>query len=115
MSQSLQFTLVFPALMLSTLGIIQAGVWIHGRQVVSEAAHAAADVARSADSGPTAGQAAARRVADVAGLQDVSVSVSRSSTQVTATVSATIPMFFDLGLGRVTEAVAAPVERVTIP
>ncbi|HET9873248.1 MAG TPA: TadE/TadG family type IV pilus assembly protein [Propionibacteriaceae bacterium] len=115
MSQSVQYALVFPAVILSTLGIIQAGVWLHGRHVIAQAAHAAADASRSADAGSSAGGAAARRVTDVGGLRAVAISVQRTPTQVAVTVTATIPMFFELGLGTLSETAIAPVERVTAP
>jgi Flp pilus assembly protein TadG len=115
MSQSIQYALVFPALMMSTLGIIQAGVWIHGRQVLSEAANAAADASRSADAGPAAGDALARHITDVGGVRDVVVAVNRGRTEVRATVTGTIPLFFDLDLSRITASAVAPVERVTTP
>jgi hypothetical protein len=114
-SQSVAYAVVVPALMLSTVGIIQAGVWIHGRHVTAEAAYAAADVSRSAGSGSESAVAAARRVAAVGGLRDVAISVSRGPAEVTVTVRATVPMFFELPLATVTESATAPVERVTAP
>ena len=113
MTQSIQYALVFPALMLSTLGIIQAGVWIHGRQVIAQAANAGADASRSSDGGPGAGEAVAHRVADRAGLRNVAVSVDRRPDQVMVTVTGTIPMFIDLNLATVSESAVAPMERVT--
>jgi Flp pilus assembly protein TadG len=115
MSQSAQYALVFPALMLSTLGVIQAGVWISGRQVIAAAANAGADAGRSAGSDEAAGRAAAMRVAGRGGLTDVVVSIRPGPTRLTVTVSGTIPMFFDLGLARVSETASAPMERVTSP
>ena len=113
MTQSIQYALVFPALMLSTLGIIQAGVWIHGRQVIAQAANAGADASRSSDGGLGAGAVVARRVTDRAGLRNVAVSVDRRPDQVMVTVTGTIPMFIDLNLATVSESAVAPVERVT--
>lgn len=115
LSQSVQYALIIPVLMLSTLGIIQAGIWVHGRNVAERAADAAADAARGADSAAGAGVSAARQIAAAGGLTQVGVSVSRGPQQVDVTVTGTIPMFFDLGMGSVTERASAPVERVTQP
>ena len=42
-SESTQWALLIPALMLVVLGTIQAGVWLHGRNVAAQAASAAAE------------------------------------------------------------------------
>ncbi|GAA2094283.1 hypothetical protein GCM10009841_04670 [Microlunatus panaciterrae] len=115
LSQSVQYALVLPVLMLSTLGIIQAGVWTHGRNVAEQAASAAADAARGSRSSATDGERVGRHVAAVGGLTEVSVQVSRTTSRVEVTVTGRIPMFFDLGLGAVTEYASAPVERISRP
>lgn len=115
LSQSVQYALIFPALMLCTLGIIQAGMWVYGRHVASEAAHAAVDVARSAHADAGSARTAALRIAAVGGLSQTSVLVERGPAEVRVAVSAQVPVILDLGLGRVTESAAAPVERVTTP
>ena len=115
LSQSVQYALIFPALMLCTLGIIQSGMWVYGRHVASEAAHSAVDVGRSVDADVGSARAAALRIAAVGGLSQTSVTVERGPTEVRAVVSAQVPVILDLGLGLVTESAAAPVERVTAP
>ena len=115
LSQSVQYALIIPTLMLSTLGIIQTGVWIHGRNVAERAADAAADAARGIDSGAGAGVSAGQQIAAAGGLTQVTVSVARRPQQVDVQVTGTIPMFFDLGFGPVTERASAPVERVSQP
>lgn len=115
LSESVQYALIVPVLMLSTLGIIQAGVWIHGRHVVEQAAQAAADAARGADSTAGAGVDVGQHLATVGGLTDVTIGVDRGPRQVSVSVTATVPMFFDLGLATITERAQAPVERVTRP
>lgn len=111
----MQYALIFPALMLCTLGIVQSGMWVYGRHVASEAAHAAVDVARSADADTGSARTVALRIAMVGGLNQTSVSVERGTTEVRVAVSAQVPVILDLGLGMVTESAAAPVERVTVP
>lgn len=115
LTNSLQFTVIVPALMLATFGLIQAGLWLHAGNVAAEAVTAAADVARNYDGDPTAGRQAAYRIAAVGGLTDVQLTISRQPREVSVTMVARPPVIFDLGLGRVTETATAPLERVTTP
>ncbi|GAB3917286.1 hypothetical protein GCM10011575_32090 [Microlunatus endophyticus] len=115
LTNSLQFAVIVPALMLATFGLIQAGLWLHARNVAAEAVTAAADVARSYDGDPSAATQAARRIAVVGGLTDVRLTVSQQPRSVSVTMVAKPPVIFDLGLGRITETATAPVERVTTP
>src|SRR5215218_5550123 len=88
LSESVQYALIWPVLMLATLGIIQSGIWLHGRNVALRAASAAADAA-----------AVATRIAESGGLKQISVTVHRGPTSVTATVQAQAALILDLGLG----------------
>ena len=115
LSESVQWAVLWPALMLVTLGIIQAGIFLHGRNVAQRAATAAVDVARGSYGSAADAQHLAANIAASAGLRDVSVRVQRSGTTVTADISATAPMIFDLRLGRISETASAPLERVTAP
>lgn len=115
LSNSLQFAVIVPALMLATFGLIQAGLWLHARNVAAEAVTAAADVARSYDGDPGAARVAARRIAAVGGLTEVRLTVTRQARSVSVTMVARPPVIFDLGLGRVSETATAPLERVTTP
>jgi Flp pilus assembly protein TadG len=115
LSQSVQYAVIMPTLMLATLGIIQAGMWIHGENVAARASNAAADVARGSFGTASSAQEAASDLATAGGLSDVHVSVSRGATQVTVTVSAKAPSILDMGLGRIQETASAPLERVTQP
>lgn len=115
LTNSLQFTVIVPALMLATFGLIQAGLWLHARNVAAEAVTAAADVARDYDDDPAAARDAARRIADVGGLTDVRLTINRQPDSVSVTMVAKPPVVFELGLGRITETATAPVERVTRP
>jgi Flp pilus assembly protein TadG len=115
LSESVQFALVWPVLMLSTLGLLQAGLWLHGRNVAQRAATAAVDTARGTTGTVGAAQEVASDLARSGGLNDVSVDVVRGSTAVTATVTANAPLLLDLGLAALRESAAAPVERPTPP
>jgi Flp pilus assembly protein TadG len=115
LSESVQWAVLWPALMLLTLGIIQAGIFLHGRNVSQRAATAAVDAARGSYGSAADAQHLAANIANSAGLKDISVRVQRSGTTVSAEVSATAPMIFDLRLGRITETASAPLECVTAP
>lgn len=107
--------MVWPVLLLVTLGIIEAGIWLHARNVAERAASAAVDAARG--SFGTSGEARQLGVdlARAGGLQDVTLDVSRDATSVTATLTARAPLLLDLGLGALHESASAPLERVTPP
>ncbi|QGN34570.1 TadE family protein [Microlunatus sp. Gsoil 973] len=115
LTNSLQFAVIVPALMLATFGLIQAGLWLHARNVAAEAVTAAADVARDYDGDADAARRAANRIAATGGLTDVHLTVSKAPTSVSVTMVARPPVIFDLGLGRISESATAPLERVTTP
>lgn len=115
LSESIQYAVLVPVLMLAVLGMIQVGVWVHGRDVAGEAARLAVDETRGTRPDVAAAQAAALRVTAVGGLRDVDVRIDRGPDEVLVTVSAAAPTFFDLGLARLQEQATAPVERVTRP
>lgn len=114
-SESVQYALIWPVLMLVTLGIIQSGIWLHGRNVAQRAATAAADTARGTYGTSGDAETVARDIAQSGGLQEISVVVRRSPTAVTVVVHAQAALILDLGLGSLTETASAPVERVTQP
>ena len=112
-SSSTQFAVIIPALMVIIFGMIQAGIWLHARNVAAEAAHAAADVARSYQGDPTRARQVADKITAVGGLQDVSVQIARHDRTVSVTLTGRAPVLLDLGLATVSGAATAPVERVT--
>jgi len=115
LSESVQYALIWPVLMLATLGIIQSGIWLHGRNVALRAASAAADIARGSYGTTADAAAVATRIAESGGLKQISVTVHRGPTSVTATVQAQAALILDLGLGSLTEGASTPVERVSQP
>ena len=115
LSESLQFAVVWPLLMLVTLGLVEVGIWLHAHEVAQRAAIAAVGEASGSRGTVEAGRELAADLARAGGLDDVSVEVSRGPQQVTAVVSAHSPLVLDLGLGRVQESAAGPLERVTVP
>ncbi len=115
MTESVQLALIWPLLLLVTLGVIQAGLWIHGRQVALRAATAAADVASGRDGSAGAAHDVAGGIARSAGLAGVDVDVQTSATQVRVVVSGRMPALLDLPLGQIRESAAAPRELVSTP
>ena len=112
-SESVQWAVILPALLLCVLGLVQAGVWLHGRQVVQTAAMAAADAQADLGAPPGAGVTAARRVAAAGGFREVTVTVSTTDRTVQAQVRARVPTILDVGQGQVVAEASAPKERVT--
>lgn len=115
LSESIQLAVVWPVLMLVTLGILQAGLWLHARNVAERAATAAVDAARGSDGAVAAAEELGGDLARAGGLDGVSVVVVRGGTAVSATVTATAPLILDLGMADIQETAAAPRERVTAP
>ena len=115
LSDSVQYAVLTPLLMLVVIGIIQVGVWFHGRNVAVQAAELAADEVRGRNADLGAARSAAERVTDVGGLRDVTIQIDRGATQVEVTVSAAAPTLVDVHLPRIQQRASAPVERVTRP
>jgi Flp pilus assembly protein TadG len=114
LSESTQWAVLFSLLMLLTLGIIQAGIHMHGRNVAQRAATAAVDAARGSFGSVTDAQQVAQGIAQSGGLQGVTIRISRGATTVTADVSGSAPAILDLA-GRIHESASAPLERVSQP
>ena len=114
-TESVQFALIWPVLLLVTLGIIQTGIWLHGHHVAIRAANAATDVARGSYGSPGEARQVAAGIANGGGLRAVAVTVSTDATRVAVTVTGRIPTMLDLPLGQISETASAPIERVTRP
>ena len=112
-SNTIAAVLLVAILGLAIIGTFQAALWWHGRGAALHAAAAAAEAERVLQPPAGAGQQAAAAVADQTGLVDPRVSVSRSATEVTVTVTARVPLILDIGLGEFTEHATMPRERVT--
>ena len=115
LTESVQLAILWPLLMLATLGIIQSGIWLHARNVAFRAATVAVDAARGSYGSAADAEAAARGVAESGGLKQVQVSVIRRAAIVDVTVRARAVLILDLGLGSLIANASAPVERVSQP
>jgi hypothetical protein len=110
-SESTQWALLIPVVMLVVLGTIQAGIWLYARTVAGQAAGAAAE--QVAWSRGSDGDAAAmgERIAASGGLQGAHVRIDRSAGTVRVTVSGRAPLIVDFGLGTIVEYALMPLER----
>lgn len=111
----MQFAVVWPLLALLTLGVIQAGLWLHGRNVAQRAAVVATDIARGSYGSVAEARRSAEHLAAAGGLTGVTVAIASSGTEITTVVAADSPLIIDIGLGRLQETASAPRERVTQP
>ncbi len=110
-AESTQWALLIPVLMLVVLGTIQAGVWLHGRNVASQAASAVAEQVAWGRGSDAEASAMGRRIGEAGGLTGVDIRVERQTRNVRVVVTAHAPLIFDLGLGNVTEHAVMPLER----
>lgn len=115
MSESVQWAVLMPLVLSVVLGLIQGGLWLHGRTVATNAAVAAAEQAALLEASPGEARALGERVAAQGGLADVGVQVSQTATTSSATVTGRMPTFVDLGQTRVRHQATRPRERVTRP
>lgn len=109
LSESLQWAVLMPLLMLAVLGIIQSGIWLHGRSVVANAALAGAEAQALSGAGGGTGARVAREVAERGGLRDVQVEVG-GGRDVAVTVSGRVDSFFTAGRSTVSARAEMPRE-----
>jgi Flp pilus assembly protein TadG len=114
LSESTQWAVLFSLLMLLTLGIIQTGIHLHGRNVAQRAATAAVDSARGSFGSVADAQQIAYGIAQSGGLRGVTIRISRGATTVTADVTGNAPAILNLA-GEIHETASAPLERVSQP
>lgn len=111
LSESVQWALLTPLILLCVLGLVQAGVVLHARNSVRQAALAGAETQALLGADPTFGAATAERVARAGDLSDVTTQVQLGPELVTVTVTGRARIFFDLGQGRVSATATWPRER----
>ena len=109
MSESVQWAVLLPLLLLCLGGSIQVGVWLHASNSCRQAAGTGADVA--AISGLNAAQEAAAEVAHSADLTNVNVVIVEHKDSWEAVVTGQAKMFFDLGQGTVRASAISAKEK----
>lgn len=114
-SESTQWAMLTPVILLTVLGIIQLGLWGYGRTVVFNAAGAGAEVAAPLGATASQGEVAARAIAERGGLTHLRVTISVSGEQVVASVAGRMPGLVDIGITSVNAQVTRTKERVTGP
>lgn len=107
-----QVAILFPAVLLWLMLIVQYGLWWHAKQVANAAAAAAVDAAQVPQATEADGDRAARQFLEQSGnLSDVMIVVERDAVTVVAEVNGRAPRLvvgFDWS---VTARSQAPVER----
>ena len=107
LSESVQWSVLGVVVLMCLLGLIEAGLLLHGRTVAVSAALAGAKAQSALYAAKGAGTAAATNTAAAGGLTDIRVTVSVASASVTVRVDAIVPSF----LGWVTPQVHAESTR----
>lgn len=110
MSESVQWAVLAPSLLLLVLGILQYGLWWHASNVAQAAADAAAETATVVDGSTAEARAVALRVAAQGDLRDVQVSVTSSGASVRVVVTGSPVSLLPAALTRVESAAELPKE-----
>jgi hypothetical protein len=106
-------TAIFVLVILLLFVALQFGLWFYGREVAAAAAQHAVDAARVESGSSALGEATANQyLAQVGGFRESSVTVTRTSTSVTAVVSGQAVSIVGFIDPPITVTVTAPVERV---
>jgi hypothetical protein len=107
-----QVAILFPAVLLWLMLIVQYGLWWHAKQVANAAAAEAVDVVQIPTTSTASGEVAARDfLAQSGNLTDVAVVVERTPTVVTVEVSGRAPRLVPGFTWSVTARSQGPVER----
>ncbi|MEE9964860.1 MAG: pilus assembly protein [Propionicimonas sp.] len=108
-SESTQWAVLTPVVLLLVLGLVQLGVWLHARTVAAEAAATVADLQAA---GLADAVDAGQRITAGAGLKAVHIATVTEPTVVVVTVTGRAPLFFDVGQGMIQERAVSPRERL---
>lgn len=113
---TVQLAIIFPAVLLWLLLIVQYGLWWHAKQVANAAAAEAAATARVPTGTDTAAEQAAWGYLNESGnLTNITVTIDRDSNTVTVTVTGNAPRLVPgFGWG-VTATTRSPLEQLLEP
>jgi Flp pilus assembly protein TadG len=117
-SATLEITILFPAVLLATFGLIQGALYYHARDVALAAATDGLTAARARSGSGDAGRRAASAFLERAGGRDVllgsTVTSVRTATTATVTVTGrTMSLVPGLPGWSVSQSASGPVERFT--
>ena len=109
---TIQVAILFPAVLLWLMLIVQYGLWWHAKQVANAAAAEAVDAAQVSDGSEAEGEdAASSYLAQSGNLDNITVTVDRQPTVVVAEVRGDAPQLVPGFSWSVTARSQAPVER----
>ena len=109
---TIQVAILFPAVLIWLMLIVQYGLWWHAKQVANAAAAEAVDAAQVSDGSAAEGEAAASSyLAQSGNLDNITVTVDRQPTVVVAEVHGDAPQLVPGFSWSVTARSQAPVER----
>lgn len=109
---TVQVAILFPAVLIWLMLIVQYGLWWHAKQVANAAAAEAVDAAQVQDGSAADGEtAAASYLAQSGNLTGVTITVDRQPTVVVAEVHGDAPQLVPGISWSVTARSEAPVER----
>ncbi|PFG18322.1 TadE-like protein [Propionicimonas paludicola] len=108
-AESVQWAILMPALLMLILGLVQTGIWLHGRAVAAAAAATIADLRAPGDD-PAAAEEAGRRVATTGGLTEVGIDIAVDRDLLVVTVTGRPLSFLDFGLTQIRERAVLPAE-----
>ncbi|GAA1390735.1 TadE/TadG family type IV pilus assembly protein [Luteococcus peritonei] len=111
LSESVQWAVLAPALLLVVLGLVHGGIWLHGRTVAAQAALAGAEAQAVAGAGSGIAEGIASQVAAEGGLKDIQVSSGRSGDEVVVEVRGRVDSFIPSGLTQVQSRAWMPAEE----
>ncbi len=112
---SIEMVLIFPMVMLVTLLALQAAAYQHARTIALAAAQEGARAATPLGSTDTVGKAAAENFLGHTGdgLENPSVTLNRSDSNVIAVVTGRCPTILPGFSATITQSAARPIEQLT--
>ena len=109
---TIQVAILYPAVLIWLMLIVQYGLWWHAKQVANAAAAEAVDAAQVQDGSAAQGEAAAASyLAQSGNLDNITVTVDRQPTVVVAEVHGDAPQLVPGFSWSVTARSQGPVER----
>ncbi|WP_396121938.1 TadE/TadG family type IV pilus assembly protein [Aestuariimicrobium sp. p3-SID1156] len=111
LTQSIQWALLAPVIMLTIVGLVQAAVWLQARQCAGQAAISGAEAEALFQAPAGSGRTVAEQIAQQGGLENVHVRVHRTGGMAVVTVTASANTFLNFGQGRVSRTASIPLER----
>lgn len=114
LATSTAWAILVPLLLTLILGLVQTGAWLHARMAAASAAQTASERLAALTADESGARGAADRIATQAGLTGITIQISRSSTEVSVTVTGSAPLLIP-GDVQVSATATHPLERVSRP